>query len=247
MAATPRPKASRHRLAAAVTVACIVWLPLACIYCVDSGGWTSLLLPPFFLACIVMLAAAFWLPQFDMAGCLMWALLLVFAGMMTAFGARGGAVAAAGPAAAALAVVGAAPGLVVLVAVPMLWRHGAADWEQRVRGQLDRLARDLIAQERLTAEIRRTGAGAFAAAGAAAHLVDDPDDPDDPSRELIRRVLGAVDEYERAMIALRLRSGREQKAASGGYAVGGPPCGRHAHGAERIPDERDHAALARTA
>jgi hypothetical protein len=120
----------------AVTVACAAWLPLACIYCVDTGGWKSLLLPPFFLTCIVMLAAASWLPQFDMAGCLMWALLLMLVSMMTFFGARGGTVATSGPAAVVLAVFGAAPGLVVLVAVPMLWRHGAADWEQRVRGQL---------------------------------------------------------------------------------------------------------------
>ena len=31
------------------------------------------------------------------------------------------------------------------------------------------------------------------------------DDPSDPSRKLIRQVLGAVAEYERAMIRLRLR------------------------------------------
>ena len=51
------------------------------------------------------------------------------------------------------------------------------------------------------------------------------DDPKDPSRRLIRQVLGAVSEYERSMIALRLRSGRELKAVRGGYAFGAPPLG----------------------
>ena len=48
------------------------------------------------------------------------------------------------------------------------------------------------------------------------------DDPDDPSRTLIRQVLGAVSQYERSMIALRLRSGRRRKAQHGGYAFGAP-------------------------
>lgn len=109
--------------------------------------------------------------------------------------------------------------------------------------KLDRLARDLVVQEQLVAEIRRMGAEPFsAAAGEAEYLKDDPDDP---SRKLIRQVLGAVNEYERSMIALRLRSGRAQKARNGGYAYGAPPFGTQAHGKALVPDDTEQAAVAR--
>ena len=58
------------------------------------------------------------------------------------------------------------------------------------------------------------------------------DDPDDPSRTLIRQVLGAVSQYERSMIALRLRSGRRRNASQGGYAYGAPPFGFKAEDGE---------------
>ncbi|WP_250283157.1 recombinase family protein [Frankia sp. CiP1_Cm_nod2] len=109
--------------------------------------------------------------------------------------------------------------------------------------KLDRLARDLVVQEQLIAEIWRMGADVFSTAqGEAGYLKDDPDDP---SRKLIRQVLGAVNEYERAMIALRLRSGRTLKASRGGYAYGSPAYGQRARGRELVPDEREQAALAR--
>ena len=95
---------------------------------------------------------------------------------------------------------------------------------QRVDGlvvyRLDRLARDLVLQEQLLAEIRRLGGELFSTSNAEASYLSD--DPDDPSRKLIRQVLGAVNEHERAMIALRLRSGRRRKADNGGYAFGEP-------------------------
>lgn len=109
--------------------------------------------------------------------------------------------------------------------------------------KLDRLARDLVVQEQLIAEVWRMHAEIFSAvAGEAGYLVDDPDDP---SRKLIRQVLGAVNEYERAMIALRLRSGRKMKADRGGYAYGAPPYGTRPVDRELAPDEREQAAVAR--
>jgi DNA invertase Pin-like site-specific DNA recombinase len=109
--------------------------------------------------------------------------------------------------------------------------------------RLDRLARDLVLQEHLLADIHRLGAEAFSTSAAEGSYLTD--DPDDPSRKLIRQVLGAVAEYERGMIALRLRSGRRRKAASGGYAFGAPPYGYRADGGSlvAIPDEQ--AALER--
>jgi DNA invertase Pin-like site-specific DNA recombinase len=109
--------------------------------------------------------------------------------------------------------------------------------------RLDRLARDLVLQEQLLADVRRVGAQVFSTSPAEASYLTD--DPDDPSRKLIRQVLGAVNEYERAMIALRLRSGRRRKADKGGYAYGSPPYGYRAVGRELVEDEKEQLALAR--
>ena len=107
--------------------------------------------------------------------------------------------------------------------------------------ELDRLARDLIIQETLIAEVRKIGGELFTtAAGEAGYLTDDPDDP---SRKLIRQVLGAVNEYERAMIVLRMKAGRRIKASRGGYAgFGSPAFGQRSIDKELVPDEAEQAA-----
>ena len=116
----------------------------------------------------------------------------------------------------------------------------AAVRNREVRGlvvyRLDRLARDLVLQEQLLAEIRRMGEFFSTSAAEADFLLDDPDDP---SRALIRQILGAVNEYERSMIKLRLRSGRLRKAEKGGYAFGAPPFGAKAkeRSLVRVPEE----------
>lgn len=131
-------------------------------------------------------------------------------------------------------------------------RHGLGDALEALRDgtvdgivvyRLDRLARDLIIQETLLAEVRRLGGGVLSTSGAEdAYLVDDPDDP---SRRLIRQVLGAVAEYERSMIVLRLRSGRRRKAEKGGFAYGSPAYGYRAENRELVAVEDEQAALAR--
>jgi DNA invertase Pin-like site-specific DNA recombinase len=55
----------------------------------------------------------------------------------------------------------------------------------------------------------------------------------------------AVSQYEQAMIALRLRAGRERKAAKGDYAGGQLPYGYRAVGRELIPDETEQATIRR--
>lgn len=109
--------------------------------------------------------------------------------------------------------------------------------------RLDRLARDLIIQETLLAEIKRMGGQAFTTSKAEAEYLDD--DPNDPSRKLIRQVLGAVNEYEKSMIALRLKSGRRMKADQGGYAYGSPAFGQRAEGKALVTDETEQQAIAR--
>lgn len=109
--------------------------------------------------------------------------------------------------------------------------------------RLDRLARDLIVQETLLAEVRRLGGAVYSTSAAEAGYLED--DPDDPSRRLIRQVLGAVSEYERSMIALRLRSGRRRKAEKGGYAYGSPAYGFEAKGGELVPAPGEQATVDR--
>ncbi len=122
-----------------------------------------------------------------------------------------------------------------------LLRIGTA--EGLVVYRLDRLARDLIIQETLLAEIKRLGSVVFSTAdGESAYLLDDPEDP---SRRLIRQVLGAVSEYEKSMIALRLRSGRRMKARQGGFAYGSPPFGYRASNRALVTDADQQAALMR--
>jgi DNA invertase Pin-like site-specific DNA recombinase len=109
--------------------------------------------------------------------------------------------------------------------------------------RLDRLARDLIIQEQLLAEARQQGWAVFSTStGEAAYLEDDPGDP---SRKMIRQVLGAVAEYERSMIALRLRSGRARKAEAGGFAYGAPPYGYEAVDGELAPVADEQTTLTR--
>jgi DNA invertase Pin-like site-specific DNA recombinase len=131
-------------------------------------------------------------------------------------------------------------------------RPGLADALDAVRtrtvrgvvvARLDRLARDLVLQEQLLAEVRRLGGDVFSAsAGEAGYLADDPDDP---SRRLIRQVLGAVSEYERSMIALRLRSGRRRKAEGGGFAYGSPRFGTKVEAGTLVEDDAEAETVAR--
>lgn len=109
--------------------------------------------------------------------------------------------------------------------------------------RLDRLARDLIVQETLLAEVKRIGAQVFSTSPTESSFLGD--DPDDPSRALIRQILGAVAQYERSMIRLRLAAGRRRKAESGGFAYGAPPYGFESVDGELRPVESEQVTLAR--
>ena len=131
-------------------------------------------------------------------------------------------------------------------------RLGLAEALAAVRGgradgvvvyRLDRLARDLVLQEQLLAEVRRLGGVVLStSASEADYLVDDPQDP---SRRLVRQVLGAVNEYERHMIRLRLSAGRRRKAEQGGFAYGSPPFGSRAENRVLVDDLAEQETLSR--
>jgi DNA invertase Pin-like site-specific DNA recombinase len=108
--------------------------------------------------------------------------------------------------------------------------------------RLDRLARDLISQELLLAEIQRQGGKLISCSAAEQPYLED--DTEDPSRRFVRQILGAVSEYERAMVTLRLRGGRRAKRASGGFGGGETPFGwRVADAGGLEVDEREQAVL----
>jgi len=111
---------------------------------------------------------------------------------------------------------------------------------------LDRLARDLIVQEQLIREIRvDCKADLFTTSAAEAGYL--ADDPADPSRKLIRQILGAVNEYEKSMIVLRMKAGRAMKARQGGYAYGAPAFGQRAEGKQLVEDPAEAEIAARIA
>lgn len=100
--------------------------------------------------------------------------------------------------------------------------------------RVDRLARDLVLQEWLRAEVLRAGADVRSASP-----VEDVylrDDPTDPTGTLVRQILGAVAQYERAMIRLRMEAGKARKRKAGGYTGGQPKFGQRAVDRELVAD-----------
>jgi len=84
--------------------------------------------------------------------------------------------------------------------------------------KLDRLARDLMVQETIIGDLRKNGFEIISVA--------EPDlCSDDPSRKLVRQVFGAIAEYERAMIVLKLRAARQRVRAREGRCEGRKPFG----------------------
>jgi DNA invertase Pin-like site-specific DNA recombinase len=79
--------------------------------------------------------------------------------------------------------------------------------------KLDRLARDLMIQETLLGEFRKHGIELVS--------VCEPDlCSDDPSRKLMRQLFGAIAEYEKSMIVLKLRGARQRMRAKTGSCEG---------------------------
>jgi DNA invertase Pin-like site-specific DNA recombinase len=84
--------------------------------------------------------------------------------------------------------------------------------------RLDRLARDLMVQETIVADLRKYGFELVSVA-----------EPDlmatDPTRILVRQMMGAVAQYEKSQIVLKLRGARLRKRAKEGRCEGRKPYG----------------------
>jgi DNA invertase Pin-like site-specific DNA recombinase len=113
-----------------------------------------------------------------------------------------------------------------------------------VVSDLSRLSRDQVRLELTLEQMAGCAATLFSTSGEEQAMLDNPDDP---QRKLIRTIMAAINEYDRAMIVQRVQAGRRIKKANGGYAGGQPPFGyRGGDGSgELVPDEREHAVLSR--
>ena len=84
--------------------------------------------------------------------------------------------------------------------------------------KLDRLARDLMVQETIIGDLRKHGFDLVS--------VMEPDLlQDDPPRKLMRQIMGAIAEYEKTMIVLKLRGARMRAKARTGRCKGAKPYG----------------------
>jgi DNA invertase Pin-like site-specific DNA recombinase len=81
--------------------------------------------------------------------------------------------------------------------------------------RLDRLARDLMVQEAIIKDLRKAGVQLISTAEGSDLASNDP------TRKLIRQVLGAVAEYDKTMLVLKLRAARKRKRLKTGRKVEG--------------------------
>lgn len=117
-----------------------------------------------------------------------------------------------------------------------LLEEGAAD--ALVVSRYDRLARDLVLQETTIQRLRAAGADVVSVAEPAV-------EGDKALRDLIRQVLGAFAQYDRAVIRARMEAGARRKAANGGYAWGRPPYGFRASEGTLVPVPAQQDVIAR--
>jgi len=89
--------------------------------------------------------------------------------------------------------------------------------------RMDRLARDLMVQEFLLRECRDRGIKVFAADRG--NLEDVSSNDVDPTRVLIRQILGALAQWEKANLVAKLAAARNRIKASGQRCEGNRPFG----------------------
>jgi len=101
--------------------------------------------------------------------------------------------------------------------------------------KLDRIARDLMVQETIIGDMRKQGFELISVA--------EPDlCSDDPSRKLVRQVFGAIAEYDRSMIVLKLRAARQRMRAKTGRCEGRKAFGATKSEAATLAKMREFAA-----
>jgi len=107
---------------------------------------------------------------------------------------------------------------------------------------LDRLSRKLDVQEAVLGKVWAAGTECYAVQGYGGLVPRD--DPDDPMRTAMRQVMGVMVQLDRGMVVARMRRGKRDKAARGGYTGGWVPLGMTVEDRELVPDPAEQAAVA---
>jgi DNA invertase Pin-like site-specific DNA recombinase len=88
----------------------------------------------------------------------------------------------------------------------------------------DRVARDLLVSEVILGQFRKSNVRVVDASGTNLTAEDG-----DPTRTLIRQVLGAVSQFEKAVLVLKLRAARDRMRVRTGRCEGRRPFGYYPH------------------
>ena len=103
--------------------------------------------------------------------------------------------------------------------------------------KLDRLGRNVTDLLMFVDEI-------IAPTGKSLVILDLQIDTSTPAGRMVLTMMGAMAEWERAIIRERVERGRQAKADKGGYAFGAPPIGQKAVDGELVPDEAEQEMIA---
>jgi DNA invertase Pin-like site-specific DNA recombinase len=109
--------------------------------------------------------------------------------------------------------------------------------------RMDRLARDLMVSEFLLRECRQRHIPVYAADQG--DLRNIAEDGGDPTRVLLRQILGAVAEWEKSALVMKLRKARDRKRLETGHCEGPIPFGVTAE--EKLAQEEMRMARAQGA
>jgi DNA invertase Pin-like site-specific DNA recombinase len=86
--------------------------------------------------------------------------------------------------------------------------------------KLDRIARDQMVQESIIQSLIKNGFELASAAPGEENLCGN-----DPGRKLMRTIMGAIAEYDKQMLVLKLRAAKQRKKAQAGWSEGRKPFG----------------------
>lgn len=128
---------------------------------------------------------------------------------------------------------------------------GATEWDNRpawmemlaamngcrtiIIERLDRLARDLMVQEHIIADLRKRGIELIS--------VYEPDlGSTDPSRVAFRQMMGVFAQYDKAMVVMKLRGARQRMKVATGRCEGRKPYGHYPGEAEVLAQMREWGA-----
>lgn len=120
-----------------------------------------------------------------------------------------------------------------------LARIGDGEAEALIVYRMDRLARNLLIQEVIVERLARAGVKLLSA------TEDMVNGESDPTRDMIRQILGAVAQYEKATTLARMAAGRAIKKARGEHIGGRVPFGYDKRGdGMLVPNDSEQAIIA---